>query len=388
MATAMEVNKRLGAAKKAWTAEDELAADKKAVYTAYPRLDDRRTDTAAPPADSVCSYFYAHAAALQREHERAKESNRDAEYTGVKEAFETVETDAPQTGNPPSGIYRVRLVFTTDCPDVKERAQLLLHGGAAARVVERLEVNHGIVSTTSLTLEFSDTGGALDHVTRNDRVLVRTTYNALPLSRELLALHQFAWACETGRPPFHIAPTSLRADLPPRPDNFCAQDIDSDAYQEYEALNVLQRSVVDKVVLQHAPVTILHGPPGTGKSRTLVALLHVYLAAAAAAGKQKKVLVVGPSNESVGNLFEKYTEAAQRTSSRRYVVVYVAKSRYADVEDGSAMHQSCVHVLAGWRAVAQSKTSTKAPRKEMKNRQKEHEAREKKVLQEATVVLG
>jgi hypothetical protein len=51
----------------------------------------------------------------------------------------------------------VRLVFQTDCPDVKERAQLLLHENAAALVVERSEVNHGIVSTTSLTLEFSDT---------------------------------------------------------------------------------------------------------------------------------------------------------------------------------------------------------------------------------------
>ena len=61
----------------------------------------------------------------------------------------------------------------------------------------------GIVSTTSLTLEFSDTD-ALDHVTRNDKVLVKTTYNALPLSRELLALHQFAWECETGRPPLIV----------------------------------------------------------------------------------------------------------------------------------------------------------------------------------------
>jgi len=49
-------------------------------------------------------------------------------------------------------------------------------------------------------------------------------------------------------------------------------------------------------------MTILHGPPGTGKLRTLAALVHVYLATT----DGKKVLVVGPSNESVWNLFEKY----------------------------------------------------------------------------------
>ena len=70
-------------------------------------------------------------------------------------------------------------------------------------------------------------------------------------------------------------------------------------------LNGSQREAVQRM-LSDDPVVVLHGPPGTGKTRTLVAGIH----AQAQAGR--KVLATAPSNMAVDVLAQRLNEAGLR----------------------------------------------------------------------------
>lgn len=63
-------------------------------------------------------------------------------------------------------------------------------------------------------------------------------------------------------------------------------------------LNPLQREIVD-FALSATDVALVHGPPGTGKTTTLVELIR------RAVRRGERVLVCGPSNMAVDNLFER-----------------------------------------------------------------------------------
>lgn len=63
-------------------------------------------------------------------------------------------------------------------------------------------------------------------------------------------------------------------------------------------LNESQNSAV-AAGLEEAPFTLIHGPPGTGKTETLVHLIRELIKL------EKRVLVTGPSNLSVDNLVER-----------------------------------------------------------------------------------
>ena len=72
-----------------------------------------------------------------------------------------------------------------------------------------------------------------------------------------------------------------------------------------ESLNASQRSAV-KFALSAKQLAIIHGPPGTGKTTTLVELIRQ------AVTRGEKVLAVAPSNMAVDNLFERLLAAGSK----------------------------------------------------------------------------
>jgi superfamily I DNA and/or RNA helicase len=71
------------------------------------------------------------------------------------------------------------------------------------------------------------------------------------------------------------------------------------------ALNAAQRSTVE-FALGAQDVALVHGPPGTGKTTTLVEIIR------RAVRKGRKVLACGPSNMAVDNLFERLLAHRER----------------------------------------------------------------------------
>ncbi len=67
-------------------------------------------------------------------------------------------------------------------------------------------------------------------------------------------------------------------------------------------------------------VTLCHGPPGTGKTNVAMAVAHGFVAAL-----RKKVLVCGPSNESVDNALEKLTGRAPDLRAVRFRSAYIPR---------------------------------------------------------------
>ena len=68
------------------------------------------------------------------------------------------------------------------------------------------------------------------------------------------------------------------------------------------ALNATQQAAVNKIV-QANELAIVHGPPGTGKTTTLVAAIQALIKQG-----EKQILVVAPSNTAVDLLSEKLTD--------------------------------------------------------------------------------
>ena len=71
-------------------------------------------------------------------------------------------------------------------------------------------------------------------------------------------------------------------------------------------LNESQQSAI-RFALSASDVAIIHGPPGTGKTTTIVELICQAIA------KGQKVLACAPSNTAVDNLLEKLVDARQKT---------------------------------------------------------------------------
>lgn len=65
-------------------------------------------------------------------------------------------------------------------------------------------------------------------------------------------------------------------------------------------LNDSQKSAVDKSINDMKPITLIHGPPGTGKTQSIIALLDIL--SQMPNSKRKKILVCTPSNGSLEHI--------------------------------------------------------------------------------------
>ena len=78
--------------------------------------------------------------------------------------------------------------------------------------------------------------------------------------------------------------------------------IPKESYTKSTSLNESQQSAIQKIIdAEH--LAIVHGPPGTGKTTTLVAAIQELVNA-----RKEKILVVAPSNTAVDLLAEKLTQ--------------------------------------------------------------------------------
>ena len=81
---------------------------------------------------------------------------------------------------------------------------------------------------------------------------------------------------------------------------------DEQEYQFNAELNDSQQAAI-RFALSASDVAIIHGPPGTGKTTTVVELI------CQAVANGQKVLACAPSNTAVDNLLEKLVDALQKT---------------------------------------------------------------------------
>lgn len=81
---------------------------------------------------------------------------------------------------------------------------------------------------------------------------------------------------------------------------------DEQEYQFNAELNDSQQAAI-RFALSASDVAIIHGPPGTGKTTTVVELI------CQAVANGQKVLACAPSNTAVDNLLEKLVDARQKT---------------------------------------------------------------------------
>ena len=80
---------------------------------------------------------------------------------------------------------------------------------------------------------------------------------------------------------------------------------DNDSHESHTQLNASQQSAVE-FCLRANDAAIIHGPPGTGKTTTVVELI------VRAVARGDRVLACGPSNTSVDNLLERLVAAGQK----------------------------------------------------------------------------
>ncbi|XP_051691284.2 probable helicase senataxin isoform X1 [Oryctolagus cuniculus] len=116
-----------------------------------------------------------------------------------------------------------------------------------------------------------------------------------------------------------------RAVLNPEPMNFCAKDglttSSERIFAHLRDFNEDQKKAIETAysMVKHSPsvakICLIHGPPGTGKSKTIVGLLYCLLTENQKKGhsgenfnakiKQNRVLVCAPSNAAVDELMKK-----------------------------------------------------------------------------------
>lgn len=89
--------------------------------------------------------------------------------------------------------------------------------------------------------------------------------------------------------------------------------------KDYDKLNQSQKNAIDKV-LESEDICIIHGPPGTGKTTTLVNTIETVLS------YEKQVLVVAPSNTAVDLI-------AQLLSQKDLNVVRIGNPAKVDIEN-------------------------------------------------------
>ena len=246
---------------------------KSSAYHVHWNLFDEPVPAKPASPDAYSRYFLRHAEVLQAEHRVAKQQHTDTQYQCVvQDKTVTHVNNAEDPTAPPSSLYVVEVRFHRNHPEVTEGGRLCVHAGEEqvvdAKVVQHRVASQGVARVVTLWLEHTSEELHSD-LAEGDHVVVQTRYNNVPLTRELLALHKFVFASRDGTAPFHIVPDT------PEPDPRAAAPANARTladHREFEELNENQRSAVHNVLVENRAVTVVHGPPGTGKSKTLVAL--------------------------------------------------------------------------------------------------------------------
>lgn len=103
--------------------------------------------------------------------------------------------------------------------------------------------------------------------------------------------------------PLHQAPGSAQQVWAEQTDTFFTPDAELDAERSvWEALNPSQRAAV-RAILDNRDITVVHGPPGTGKTTVLVAAIRLL------SRRENTVLVTAPSNTAADLLTERLVQA-------------------------------------------------------------------------------
>jgi DNA polymerase alpha-associated DNA helicase A len=87
-------------------------------------------------------------------------------------------------------------------------------------------------------------------------------------------------------------------------------------------LNQSQKDAV-KFCLEAPEVACIHGPPGTGKTHTLIEIIRQLTVVAPANNQAKRVLVCGASNLSVDNILERLVALPNRDSGAKLKVTRI-----------------------------------------------------------------
>ena len=177
-------------------------------------------------------------------------------------------------------------------------------------------------------------------------------------------------------------------------------DKDGNISYENEGLNPSQKDAIH-FALKQREIAVIHGPPGTGKTTTIVE----YIKQEVKAGS--KLLACAPSNVAVDNLLKKLTEAARSASRKIRVVRLGHPARIQNVlqkhsldaligqSDQTQLVQDVKHDIESTLAKMKKSKGGKGNvglRNELKELRKEFREREKKAIKEilsnADVVLA
>ncbi|KAJ2801362.1 hypothetical protein H4S07_004958 [Coemansia furcata] len=124
----------------------------------------------------------------------------------------------------------------------------------------------------------------------NRRLTIKMLVNDIPFRRTLNALCDLI---ELAHPRPHLHMVAFSGQKPKFVNPLLA---DSKMFDK--SLNRSQRDAV-RLALAVQEVAMIHGPPGTGKTHTLLEIIRQFVA------EGKRILVCGPSNVSVDNLVER-----------------------------------------------------------------------------------
>lgn len=228
-------------------------------------------------------------------------------------------------------------------------------------------VQEGVVVTvddTSISISLEDT---LEDEDESSLYIVLKLTSDVTHKRYTAALEALEAAYGN---PAHVAHTLLHVLLDARVPRF-AENVGVVNEKCLEQLNEAQRSAVIWA-MKAKDLSVFHGPPGTGKTHTVVA----YVLAEVARGN--RVLIVAPSNVAVDNVAERLAASTQRLNFVRAghpariipsVVKYGLEAQLAKTEDAELVRDIRAELESLETQI--SKTKEKGGRRGLRAEQKE-----------------
>lgn len=152
--------------------------------------------------------------------------------------------------------------------------------------------------------------------------LVKVLDDTFMFGRMHANLERFGQRAQDGSDAISVSILQALGAAQARPDNqtaaaSCKPDSPAAAATAALQLNPEQQRAIATCLDESRPIGLIHGPPGTGKTQTLVQLLLQL-------PRNKRILVCGPSNLSVDNVLERYlqadTAAAAKGQKKRKII--------------------------------------------------------------------